>query len=122
MKILIVEDEALVAMHLEALVAGFGHQVCAVALSTAEAMENAAAHAPHVALMDIRLAGGTNGIGAAHEIYLRYGLRCIFVSGNLDNAARRALDACNPIDFVDKPVLRVKLRRALQTAERLVAH
>jgi len=121
MKVLIVEDEVLIAMYLEALVVGFGHQVCAVAASASEAIENAAVHAPHVALMDIRLGGGTSGIDAAHEIYLRHGLRCIFLSGKLDNKTRRAIDHCKPIDFVEKPILPVTLRRALQTAERLIA-
>lgn len=121
MKVLIVEDEVLIAIYLEELVVGFGHQVCAVAASALEAVEHAAVHTPDVALMDIRLAGGTNGNDAAHEVYRRHGLRCIFVSGNLDPTTRRALEPCNPIEFVDKPVLPVSLRRALQTAERLMA-
>jgi CheY-like chemotaxis protein len=43
MKVLIVEDEVLIAMHLELLVSGFGHQVCAVTGSEAEAVAYAAA-------------------------------------------------------------------------------
>lgn len=52
MKVLIAEDEVLIAIYLEALVAGFGHQVCGVAASAREAIDNASAHAPDVALMD----------------------------------------------------------------------
>jgi two-component system, response regulator PdtaR len=121
MKVLIVEDEVLIATYLEALVVGFGHQVSAVAASASEAIENAAVHAPDAALIDIRLTGGASGSDFAHVLYVRQGLRCIFLSGNLDNATRRALGPCKPIDFVDKPILPVMLRRALQTAERLVA-
>jgi two-component system, response regulator PdtaR len=121
MKVLIVEDEVLIAIYLEALVVGFGHQVCAVAASASEAIENAAVHTPDVAIMDICLAGGASGSDVAHVLYVRQGLRCIFLSGNLDSATRRALDPCKPIDFVDKPILPVPLRRALRTAERLVA-
>jgi two-component system, response regulator PdtaR len=121
MRILIVEDEALVALYLEALVVDFGHHVCAVAASASEAIKEAATHVPDVILMDIRLAGGTNGIDAAREIYSRQRLRCIFLSGNLDDPTRQVLDACQPIDFIDKPVLPVSLRRALQTAGRLAS-
>jgi CheY-like chemotaxis protein len=119
MRVLIVEDEALIASYLEALVVSFGYEVCALAASAPEAIENAAIHMPDVVLMDIRLARGTSGIEAARQIYARQGLRCIFLSANLDDASRRTLDPCQPIDFVDKPVLPVLLRRALQTAEHL---
>ena len=68
MNVLIVEDEVLIAMHLELLVTGFGHEVCAIALSAAEAIAHAAAHRPDVALMDVRLAGGSSGIEAAGEL------------------------------------------------------
>ncbi len=84
MKVLIVEDEALTAMHLEMLIEEFGHQVCAIAASAAEAISHAAAHLPDVALMDIRLANRSSGIDAAREIHTSHGIRCIFLSGNLD--------------------------------------
>lgn len=113
MKILIVEDEALIAMHLELLVTRFGHEVCAVAASMAEAIAHAAIHFPNVALMDIRLAGGSSGIDAAREIYTRHGIRCIFLSGNLDMATRNAVQAYDPVDFVGKPILPSLLQQAL---------
>jgi CheY-like chemotaxis protein len=53
MKIPIVEDEVLIAMYLELLVEDFGHQVCAVAASAAEAIALASLHLPDVALMGI---------------------------------------------------------------------
>jgi two-component system, response regulator PdtaR len=114
MKVLIVEDEAIIAMYLELLVEKFGHQVCAIASSAAEAIAHAAAHRPDVALMDIRLANGSSGLDAAREIYARHHIRCIFLSGNLDGATRAAVSACQPIDFVGKPILPSLLQRALE--------
>jgi two-component system, response regulator PdtaR len=98
MRVLIVEDEALIASYLEALVVSFGYEVCALAASAPEAIENAAIHMPDVVLMDIRLARGTSGIEAARQIYARQGLRCIFLSANLDDASRRTLGPFQPID------------------------
>jgi DNA-binding NarL/FixJ family response regulator len=72
---------------------------------------------PDVALMDIRLSQGSSGIEAAREIYARHGVRCIFLSGNLDEATRNAVGPYDPIDFVGKPVLPVMLHRALKKAE-----
>ena len=118
MNVLIVEDEVLIAMHLELLVTEFGHEVCAVALSVAEAFAHAAAHRPDVALMDVRLAGGGSGIEAAGELLRLHGVRCIFLSANLDEATRKAALAHDPIEFVDKTILPVLLQRALEKAEK----
>jgi DNA-binding NarL/FixJ family response regulator len=117
MNVLIVEDEALIAMHLEMLVEDCGHGVCAIVASAAEAVAHAAVHHPDVALMDIRLSRGSSGIEAAREIYARHGVRCIFLSGNLDATTRRAVGPYHPIDFVGKPVLPGVLHRALKKAE-----
>ena len=119
MRVLIVEDSAIIAMHLAMLVAELGHEVCARAASAAEAIAQAAALKPDVVLMDIRLAKGSSGIDAARELYARQALRCIFLSANLDEPTRAALLPYDPIDFVGKPVLPVLLQRALKKAEGL---
>ena len=116
MRVLIVEDDAIIAMHLAMLVAELGHDVCATAASAAGAIALATAHNPDVVLMDIRLAQGS-GIDAARELHARRGLRCIFLSANLDEPTRAALQPYEPIDFVGKPVLPVVLQRALKKAE-----
>jgi|SRR5690348_8683841 two-component system, response regulator PdtaR len=117
MRVLIVEDDAIVAMHLAMLVAQLGNEVCAVVSSATEAVARAAALSPDVVLMDIRLAGGSSGIDAARELYSRQALRCIFLSANLDEATKTELLPCDPIDFIGKPVLPVQLQRALNKAE-----
>jgi two-component system, response regulator PdtaR len=117
MRVLIVEDEALIAMHLAMLVAELGHDVCAIAASAAAAITQAAAHDPDVVLMDIRLAQGNSGIDAARELHARQALRCIFLSANLDEPTRTALLPCDPIEFVGKPVLPIVLERALEKAQ-----
>jgi len=117
MRVLIVEDDAIVAMHLAMLVAQLGNEVCAVVSSATDAVARAAALSPDVVLMDIRLAGGSSGIDAARELYSRQALRCIFLSANLDEATKTELLPCDPIDFIGKPVLPVQLQRALNKAE-----
>jgi two-component system, response regulator PdtaR len=119
MRILIVEDEAIVAMHLAMLVAELGHEVCAIVASAADAVARAVTLRPDVVLMDIRLARGSSGIDAARELHRRQALRCIFLSANLDEPTRTTLLPCDPIDFIGKPVLPILLQRALQKAEGL---
>src|SRR5947207_1766691 len=103
MKVLIVEDEVLIAMHLEMLVTQLGHEVCATALCANEAVAHAGLHRPDVALMDIHLARGSSGIVAACTMHDLYGTRCIFLSGNLDEAAQITAHSCEPVDILGKP-------------------
>jgi len=115
-RVLIVEDEAIIAMYLEMLVADFGHTVCGTADSASGAIEQAADHRPDLVLMDIWLANGSSGIDAARELRARYGLRCIFLSANLDELTKLTLAPLDPIDLVGKPVLPVLLKQALDKA------
>ena len=71
MRVLIVEDDVITAMYLAMLVAEFGHEVCATVRSAPEALRQAGALRPDIALMDIRLAGKSSGIEAARELYTR---------------------------------------------------
>ena len=119
MRVLIVENSAIIAMHLAKLVTDLGHEVCARAASASDAIAQAAALKPDVAIMDLRLAKGSSGVDAARALYERHALRCIIVSGNLDEPTRAALVPYDPIDFLGKPVLPLLLQRALKKAEGL---
>ena len=58
MKLLIVEDEMIIAMRLEQFVTDLGHQVCAMASTEDGAIASAEMHRPDIVLMDLRLARG----------------------------------------------------------------
>jgi CheY-like chemotaxis protein len=62
--ILIIEDDPLVAMDLEALVEGLGHSVIGIARTRTEAVQTAAMRHPGLILADIKLADGSSGIDA----------------------------------------------------------
>jgi two-component system, response regulator PdtaR len=119
MRVLIVEDDFIIAMHLAKLVVDLGHEVCATVASASDALAQAATLNPGVVLMDLRLAKGSSGLDAARELHARHALRCIFVSGSVDERTRTALMPYEPIDFICKPVLPVVLQRSLKKAEGL---
>jgi hypothetical protein len=48
------------------------------------------------------------------------GLRCIFVSANLDEPTRKAVEPYDPMEFLGKPVIPVMLQRALTKAKALI--
>ena len=66
-EILIVEDEALIALHLEALVKSLGHTVVGLAATCKEAVALAEHHRPQLILTDIQLSDGSSGLDAVNE-------------------------------------------------------
>ena len=80
MRILIVEDEQIIAADLEAKLISMGHEVVGPAASGAEAIQMAEQFQPELALMDIQLQGSMSGIEAAKEIQRLTGAQIIFVT------------------------------------------
>ena len=81
LKLLIVEDEALVAMLIEDTLIDIGHSVVGIADRVAEAIRIADRDRPDMALCDVKLLDGESGITVAEELAER-GIVCLFVSGN----------------------------------------
>ena len=71
-RIMIVEDEALVALNLQKILESFGYEVPTVVYSGEEALEQVADISPDLVLMDIQLAGAIDGIEAATQIRDRF--------------------------------------------------
>ena len=114
--VLIVEDQVLIAIHLQDLVVEAGHQVSAIAHDDAEALAAAARQRPAFALMDIRLARGVNGIDVARDLYTLYGVRCLFLSANIDDEVRRQAAPLRPLGFIGKPFLAAEVIGAVRDA------
>lgn len=103
MRVVVVEDEALVALALRMALEGLGHEVCAIAHSAADALDAAMAHGPDLLICDVNLGRGGNGVEVAADAHRRWGLRTIFVSGSIDGALRSATRGFEPLGFVHKP-------------------
>ncbi len=103
-KLLIVEDEALVAMGVCREFKDLGYDVCPPAISGKQAIEIAEREQPDVMLVDIMLPGEMNGIEAAVEIRSRLGIPFAYITGyESQEIVDRAL-ATNPIGFFLKPL------------------
>lgn len=84
LKALIVEDEVLVAWHLEALLEDLGHEVCAVAAHVDAAMSAFAEFLPDLVFMDVNLGSGPNGIEVARRLRLVREVPIVFVTAYTD--------------------------------------
>ncbi len=111
--VLIVEDDFFIALDLEDQVKELGHRVVGVARDVESCKATATQTPPDIALMDIRLARGSSGIDASRWLYDTLDVRCIFISGNLDDATRELLSAVEPLAFIGKPIMPHLLEREL---------
>ena len=116
MRVLIVEDEALVAMEIEGMLGLAGHEAVAQADDLPSAIEAAEAEQPDLALVDIRLAHGANGLEVAAALKQR-GIPVLFATGNCpQNDGRDVALGC-----LHKPITDRSLAVALAAAEALLA-
>jgi two-component system, response regulator PdtaR len=72
-------------------------------------------HRPDLVVMDVRLADGSDGIGAARELRQRFGIAALLISGQIDAAQAEQAEATN---FLRKPFEARQLRRAIADALR----
>ena len=79
-RVLIIEDEPIIAMDLENLVSELGHQVVATAATRDEAVAKAKSERPGLVLADINLGEGGSGIDAVNEILASFDIPVIFIT------------------------------------------
>ncbi len=117
-RILIVEDDFLVASDMEAALTEAGFELAGMASSAEQALELAKAERPALAVMDIRLAGKRDGIDAALELFRTLGIRCVFATAHYDEVTKARAEPAQPLAWVPKPYAMASLvdtvRAALQ--------
>jgi two-component system, cell cycle sensor histidine kinase and response regulator CckA len=117
-RLLIVEDERLIALDLQWRVTRLGYAVVALAATGPEAIHQALLHRPDLVLMDIRLQGPMDGIEAAAVIRTHLDLPVIYLSASVDARTIARADATHPAGFLHKPVSEQDLQHTLARALR----
>lgn len=113
-KIVIVEDEIIVAWNLSETLERLGYDVTGVAHNAEDAVELVGRYRPDLVLMDIRLAGERDGIEAAGDIRQQFNLPVIFLSSHGDAYTMRRAAHVYPLGFIDKPYSEQGLAQALK--------
>jgi len=114
MRILIVEDEYLLAWQLENALRSAGYGIAGLAVSAEEAVRLAESERPTLIIMDVRLVGERAGVDAAIELYTRFGTRSIFASANASEALRERARPANPLTWISKPYMPQDIMRELE--------
>lgn len=102
-RVLVVEDDFLVAGELEHWLLRAGFEVVGPAATADEAIRLAREAKPDVVVMDIRLAGARDGVDAAIEIYQSLGIRSIFATAHSDARTMARGQDANPLAWIAKP-------------------
>ena len=79
-KILVIEDEPIIAMHVKSIMTSLGHDVTAIARTHDEALATVANNVPELVLADISLADGSSGIDAVRDILREHAIPVIYIT------------------------------------------
>ena len=101
-RILLVEDEGIVAADIQERLTKFGYEVLAVG-SAEEALEKCAQGIPQIVLMDIVLKGMMDGIEAAIEINRRFDIPVVFLTAYADDETIGRAKRAKPFGYIIKP-------------------
>ncbi len=115
-RILIVEDEMVVQLHLTRIVEELGHIVVGTAADRDEALELAANERPELVLMDIHLAAGTDGVETASKLVQEHACAVIFISAYADQATVERTEQVGAAGYLVKPFTQAQVRAAISTA------
>lgn len=102
-KILVVEDEIVIADTICATLEDLGYETFEPAINYEEALEFIASHKPDMAILDIQLKGSKDGIDLAHKIEKDYNLPFIFLTSNSDKATVERAKQVTPCAYLVKP-------------------
>ena len=102
-RILIVEDEVVVAMEIRRKLEAMGHDVLGIVSTGEEAVENAGHTQPDFVLMDIRLAGRMDGTEAAKRIHDLYDIPVVYLTAHGDEKTLQKAKLAEPFCYLMKP-------------------
>ncbi len=119
-KILIVEDEMIIAANISLQLSELGYEVIGILPRGEEALSHIKIDKPDIILLDIRLKGEMDGIETAREIQRHYTIPIIYLTANADEAHFNRAKETHPYAFISKPFKKLDLQRAIElTVDRI---
>ncbi len=115
-KIVIVEDETIVAKDIQNILTGLGYQIDAVVSSGDKALAEVEKNMPNIVLMDIMLKGDMSGIQAAEIIRERYDIPVVFLTAYADESTIEKAKSAIPYGYIIKPFKEKELQTTIEMA------
>lgn len=114
--ILIIEDEAVLALGLEATLKSFGYSVCGIENNLQSIVKNLSIYSPDLVLADIKLNGVSNGIQISKYIWQTKKIPIVFLTSYCDEKTIKETMCCEPYGYLVKPCKDKELNAVIQTA------
>lgn len=115
-KILVVEDESVVAWHVQETLQKLGHEVTKIAATGKEAILITAQTKPHLVLMDIGLQGDVDGVAAAKTIYFELDVPVVYLTAHADEQTLQRATETSPFGYLVKPFQEAELHATIKIA------
>lgn len=115
-RVLIIEDERIVAADLQRLLRALGYDAYGCAATAARALELAAETSPDVVLADVRIEGPVDGIDAAFRLRKEFGCAVIFLTAHADDPTVERAKQAEPSGYLVKPIGAVAVKAAIEMA------
>jgi diguanylate cyclase len=115
-KILIVEDELLIANNLARKLTTLGYQVVEIVSSGEKAIQMVAEKQPDLVLMDVVIKGEIDGIETASQIHKKYDIPIIYLTAYADGETLNRAKATNPLGYIVKPFKEKELQVTIEIA------
>lgn len=115
-RVLIVEDEGIIARDIQKLLIKLGYQVAGPAGTASEALEAAESNPVDVVLMDIKIRGAIDGIETANEMRRRYRVPVVFLTAHADSTTLGRATQTQPYGYVVKPFTESSIKVAIEVA------
>lgn len=109
-KILIVEDESIVALDMKNTLTNFGYEVTNCVTNYNDAISSVQINKPELILMDINLGNGKDGINVAEEIQISQDIPIIYITAFADEKTINRAIKTNPVSYLIKPFKREELK------------
>lgn len=115
-KVLIVEDEILIAMDLKYILEDAGFEVLDTVTSAAEAIEIIKTSIPDLIILDVFISGELNGIDLAEVIKQDYKIPFYFLTANTETGMYNKLLAMKPLGIISKPFDEINMIKKLRSS------
>ncbi len=115
-KIIIVEDEIIIALDLKLRLENLGYVVLNIAFNGEDAIKLTGETNPDLVLMDIQLNGEMDGIAVANQIRNLHNVPFIYLTGSHDNSLLERAKQTDPIGFISKPFDEIEIQSLIERA------
>jgi adenylate cyclase len=113
--VVVVEDESIVAHSIQRTLAALGYDAFAVGSSAEEVLASAGQKRPQIALVDLGIKGGRNGLRIAQLLQERFALPVVYLTAHAEDAPLNGTLQPFPFDCLVKPVKPAQLRSAIES-------